>query len=58
MKLRIAALSLLALCLTLAPLPAMAADLYDNGPINGNTDAWIMNYGFAVSDTFFLSGSY
>ena len=26
--------------------------LYDNGPINGTTDAWTINYGFMVSDTF------
>src|SRR5664279_4742645 len=23
--------------------------IYDNGPINGNTDAWGLNFGFAVS---------
>ncbi|MGA2369884.1 MAG: PEP-CTERM sorting domain-containing protein [Candidatus Korobacteraceae bacterium] len=53
MKLRIASLSLLALCLTLAALPAMAQTVYDNGPINGNTDAWVINSAFFVtSDTF------
>src|SRR5271165_6092017 len=26
--------------------------LYDNGPINGTTDAWTINSGFVVSDTF------
>ncbi len=31
--------------------------LYDNGPINGNTDAWTINFGFAVSDTFTTNGS-
>ena len=25
---------------------------YDNGPFNGNTDAWPIDYGFAVSDSF------
>ena len=49
MKLRTA---LLALCLILAVVPAMAQDIYDNGPINGNTDAWTVNFGFIVSDTF------
>ncbi len=52
MKMRIATLSLLALCLTLAAVPAMAQTVYSNGPINGNTDAWTVNFGFIVSDTF------
>jgi len=25
---------------------------YNNGPINGTTDAWTINYGYIVSDTF------
>ncbi len=25
---------------------------YSNGPINGNTDAWTINFGFVVADTF------
>jgi len=52
LKMRIASLSLLALCLTLAAVPAMAQTVYNNGPINGNTDAWTINFGFTVSDTF------
>jgi hypothetical protein len=54
LKLRIASLSLLALCLV--ALPAMADTVYDNGPINGTTDGWTINFGFAVSDTFTVSG--
>ncbi|MGB9255166.1 MAG: PEP-CTERM sorting domain-containing protein [Candidatus Korobacteraceae bacterium] len=50
MKLRIASLSLLAL--TLVTIPAMAQTVYSNGAINGNTDAWTINFGFIVSDTF------
>ena len=50
MKLFIASLSLLALCLAIAS-PAIAQDLYDNGPVNGQVDAWTINFGFAVSDT-------
>ena len=50
MKLRIALLSLLALCLV--AVPAMAQTVYDNGAINGTTDAWTINFGFVVSDTF------
>ena len=55
MKIRIASLSLLALCLTLAAAPAMADTLYSNGPTNGTTDAWTINFGFIVSDTFTLT---
>ena len=31
---------------------AAAQTVYSNGPINGNTDAWTINFGFIVSDTF------
>ena len=47
---RIAALTIL--CLALASVPAFAQWSYDNGPINGNTDAWTINDGYIVSDTF------
>jgi hypothetical protein len=59
LKMRIASLSLLALCLVLAAIPAMAQDsiVYDNGPVNGQVDAWTINFGFAVSDTFHLSAA-
>ncbi len=44
----------IALCLSV--LPAIAqSDLYDNGPTNGNVDAWTINDGFFVSDTFRLN---
>jgi|SRR5271165_371138 len=43
--------SLVVLCLTLAAIPAWA-QTYDNGPINGTTDAWTINFGYIVSDTF------
>src|SRR5271165_557265 len=51
MKMRIA--SLIILCLALAAVPAFAQS-YDNGPINGTTDAWTINSGYVVSDTFSL----
>ncbi len=54
MKLRIASLTLL--LLALVAIPAMAQTIYDNGPINGNTDAWTINFGFVVSDTFNVGG--
>ena len=50
MKLRIASLSLLQLCL--AAVPALADTIYDNGPINGSSDGWTVNFGFIVSNTF------
>ena len=53
MKLRILSLSLLALCLV--AVPAMAQNLYSNGPINGTTDGWTINSGFVVSDTITLT---
>ena len=43
--------SLLVICLALA-IPAISQTLYSNGPINGNTDGWTINFGFIVSDTF------
>lgn len=42
------------LLLTIA-IPASAQILYENGPINGETDAWTINFGFVVSDTFTIS---
>ncbi len=56
MRLRIASLSLLVLCLAVVPAVAQT-DLYDNGPTNGTVDAWTINFGFIVSDTFTLGGA-
>jgi len=55
MRLHLASLTLL--CLALAAIPALAQydsfrGGYDNGPINGTTDAWTINFGYVVSDTF------
>jgi len=35
--------------------PLDSNDVYDNGPINGNTDAWTINFGFVVSDSIALA---
>ena len=51
---RIAFLSLLALGLAAVPALGQAID-YSNGPINGSRDAWTINSGFAVSDSFTIS---
>ncbi len=48
MKLRLTWLAIL--CLVFAAIPAWAQ--YDNGPISGTTDAWTINFGYVVSDTF------
>lgn len=48
--------SITVLCLTLAAVPAMAqGNVYDNGPVNGQVDAWTINFGFVVTDTFTVS---
>jgi PEP-CTERM motif len=59
LKTRIALLSLLTIaCLALAVAPAMADTLYSNGAYNGTADAWTINFGFSVSDSFTVpSGS-
>jgi len=51
MKIRVAFISLTVVCVTLAAVPALAQVVYDNGPMNGNTDAWTVSSGFIVSDT-------
>src|SRR5271165_3196510 len=54
-KIRIALLTIS--CLALAVGPAVAQNwLYDNGGINGTTDAWTINGGYVVSDTFYEAG--
>jgi hypothetical protein len=56
MKLRTASLYLHTICIF--ALPAVAqSDLYDNGAINGTIDAWTINEGFTVSDTFSLASN-
>jgi len=54
MKLLIASLTIL--CLALAA-PAGAQVLYENGPVNGTNDAWGLNHGYFVDDTFTLTGN-
>jgi hypothetical protein len=55
MRQRWLCLSVLVIALALA-LPASAQQiLYEDGPINGETDAWTINFGFIISDTFTIS---
>jgi hypothetical protein len=56
MKSRMASLAIL-VCLALAAIPASAQVLYDNGPINGNVDAYTINFGFLASNSFTLSNN-
>jgi hypothetical protein len=55
MKLHLASLTVL--CLALAAVSGSAQVLYDDGPINGNTDAWPFIFGYIVSDTFTVSSN-
>src|SRR5271167_2407376 len=50
---RIASLTII--CLALAAIPAWAD--WDNGPINGTTDAWTINFGYIVSDSYISDGT-
>lgn len=34
---------------------AWADTLYENGPVNGETDGWTINFGFVISDSFTIS---
>jgi hypothetical protein len=58
MKLRPGLLCTVALfCCVAAVVPAAAQqDVYDNGPVNGEVDAFTINFGFVVSNTFAISG--
>ena len=56
MPLRIPALAFL--CLMLAAVQAWPQNWsYNNGLINGTTDAWTINFGYIVSDTFTAGGT-
>ncbi|MGC2110307.1 MAG: PEP-CTERM sorting domain-containing protein [Candidatus Korobacteraceae bacterium] len=53
MKCLIASLALL--CVIALTVPAFAANVYDNGPVNGESDAWTINFGLIVTDSFTVS---
>jgi hypothetical protein len=48
-------LSLLLFMSLASAVPVIAGTVYDNGPINGNVDAWTINFGFVTSDSFTVS---
>jgi hypothetical protein len=44
------------MCVVMAGcLPVAAGTLYENGPINGETDAWTINFGFVMTDSITIS---
>ena len=49
-------LAVLSLVLTIGFPAAAQQTLYEDGPINGTVDAWTINFGFVVSNTFTISG--
>ena len=54
MKMHNVSLSLLVLCLMAVPARAQQQQtIYDNGPVNGQVNARTINYGYAVTDSFF-----
>ena len=54
MNIKVALLFILTFCVIVA-LPARAGVIYNNGPVNGEVDAWTINFGFVVSDTVTVS---
>ena len=49
---------ILFLACLLVSAPAVADDtVYDNGPVNGTVDAWTINFGYAVTDSFTLGSA-
>ena len=42
-------------CVLMVALPAAADIVYENGPINGETDAWTINFGYVISDSITIS---
>lgn len=51
MKKHIASLTILVLTLTAVQAVSQQV-LYDDGPINGTNDAWTINFGYVISNTF------
>jgi len=58
MKSHIAWLTIIRVAVVSLPVWAQYAFYYDNGPINGTTDAWTINFGYIVSDTFVAPDPY
>jgi hypothetical protein len=57
LKTRLTRFSLATILCLLVAAPASAGTIYDNGPINGTIDAWTINFGFQVADSFTVSSA-
>jgi hypothetical protein len=58
MKMQIISLTVVAVaCVMLGATPAAAGTLYSNGPFNGDYDAWTINSGYSVSDSFLVANN-
>jgi PEP-CTERM motif len=58
MKMQITLLIIISIaCSVLGAIPAAAGTLYSNGPFNGDIDAWTINEGFSVSDSFVVANN-
>jgi len=54
---RVQTAGVLFLSVVLFVVPAAAGVLYENGPAADDRDGWTINFGFVVSDTFYLGAS-
>jgi hypothetical protein len=55
---RVRGIILFTVMMAMFAVPASATDvLYDNGPLDGTLSAWTINFGYAVADSFTLSGA-
>ncbi len=55
MKTRVCSVALFACVVLLIASPVAAQVLYDNGPINGQTNAWTISNGFVIANSFTIS---
>ncbi len=53
---RIKAIAIVVVALVTTP-GAQASVVYDNGPANGTVNAWTINFGYAVADSFTLASA-
>ena len=57
MKMRTTFFPLLTIVWLIAAATASAGTLYENGPVDDDADAWTINQGYVVSDTFTLGAN-
>jgi PEP-CTERM motif len=54
-KFTLATILFAAICLLVAAPAKADLAVYSNGPVNGEVDAWVINFGYQVSDSFTVS---